>query len=134
MTALRSTSKLAGAMVALACAALPANADAEALRDRFSAGGYFRIMTRPDFQGGDSKLGYWNLYGRLLNEGPWGMLELKLDLLQNAPGRSEPWAAVLCKIEGGSFMNTDQAKGNLGKYANTALYVQAGNILLDHVT
>jgi hypothetical protein len=31
-------------------------------------------------------------------------------------------------------MNTDQGKGNLGKYANTGLYVKAGNVLLDHVT
>lgn len=137
MSPLRPNRHLAGglalALGALALAA-PGLAAAEALRDRFSAGGYFRIMTRPDFQGGDSKLGYWNLYGRLLNEGPWGALELKLDLLQNAPGRNDPWAAVLAKIEGGSFMNTDAGKGNLGKYANTQLYVRAGNILLDRVT
>jgi len=125
---------IAGVVVTALALCLPAVASAEALKDRFSAGGYFRIMTRPDFQGGDSKLGYWNLYGRLLNEGPWGSLELKLDLLQNAPGRSEPWAAVVAKIEGGSFRNTDTGKGNLGQYANTQLYVKAGNVLLDGVT
>ncbi len=115
-------------------ALLPSGAQAEVLPDRFSAGGYFRIMTRPDFQGGDSKLGYWNLYGRLLNEGPWGALELQLSLLQAAPGRADPWAAVHAKIEGGSFANTDLGRGNLAKYAATQLYVQAGNILFEHVT
>ena len=38
-------------------------------------GGYMRVMTRPDFQGGNGRLGYWNLYGRLLNEGPWMSLD-----------------------------------------------------------
>jgi len=121
--------------LALALAtSLPAAAWGEAASDRFSAGGYFRIMARPDFQGGVSQLGYWNLYGRLLNEGPWGSLELKLDLLQTTPGRAEPWASVFCKIEGGSFANTDAGRGNLGKYANTQLYVKAGNVFLDNVT
>ena len=30
----------------------------------------FAFKARPDFQGGSTGLGYWNLYGRLLNEGP----------------------------------------------------------------
>ncbi|HEY3448156.1 MAG TPA: carbohydrate porin [Myxococcales bacterium] len=119
---------------ALCTAALSSSASAEALRDRFSAGGYFRIMTRPDFQGGAAQLGYWNLYGRLLNEGPWGALELKLDIVQNNPGKNDAWAAVFAKIEGGSFANTDMGKGNLGNFANTQLYVKAGNILLEGVT
>ena len=34
-------------------------------------GGYARVMARPDLQGGTGRLGYWNLYGRLLNEGPY---------------------------------------------------------------
>ncbi len=133
MTSARSHRLAAGLAAALALG-LSSTASAEALKDRFSAGGYFRIMTRPDFQGGDGKLGYWNLYGRLLNEGPWGALELRLDLLQNAPGRADPWAAVVAKIEGGSFRNSDAGRGNLGEYANTQLYVKAGNILLDGVT
>jgi hypothetical protein len=127
------TIRFAG-LIALLVLALPAKVRAEATQDRFSAGGYFRIMTRPDFQGGASELGYWNLYGRLLNEGPWGALELKLDIVQNNPGRNDPWTSVYCKIEGGSFANTDRGRGNLGNYANTQLYVKAGNILLDHVT
>jgi len=128
---IRRVSPWAAALLAMA---VSTTAGAEALRDRFSAGGYFRIMTRPDFQGGSATLGYWDLYGRLLNEGPWGALELKLDIVQNNPGRNEPWAAVFAKIEGGSFANTDTGRGNLGNYANTQLYVKAGNILLDGVT
>jgi hypothetical protein len=112
----------------------PAVALAEAETDRFNAGGYFRIMARPDLEGGASRLGYWNLYGRLLNEGPWGALELKLDIMDHVPGRAQPHAAVFAKIEGGSFKNTDTGHGNLGNYANTQLYVKAGNLLLEDVT
>lgn len=109
-------------------------AGAEAPRERFGAGGYFRIMTRPDFQGGDSKLGFWNLYGRLLNEGPYGALELRLDLLQNAPGRNDPWATVHTKVEGASFANAERQGGRLDQFRVSQLYVQAGNVLLDRVT
>src|SRR5438309_5525479 len=66
----------------LALLASPAVAHAEADQSRFGAAGYFRVATRPDFQGGDNRLGYWNLYGRLMNEGPWAALEMKLDLLK----------------------------------------------------
>ncbi len=115
------------AVLCLAAMFTPAEAQAEAARDRFNAGGYFRIMTRPDFQGGDGKLGYWNLYGRLLNEGPWGTLALKLDLVQNAV-KSDPYATVVAQIEGGSFQNTDVNMGSLGVFALTRLYIEAGNI------
>ena len=36
---------------------------AQATSDRVSAGGYYRIMARPDFQGGYGRLGFWNLTG-----------------------------------------------------------------------
>ena len=36
--------------------------------------GYVRAGARPDFQGAGATLGYWNLYGRLLNEGPYAMI------------------------------------------------------------
>jgi len=64
--------------VTLVCSA-PAQAVPQ--RDRASAAGYLRVMARPDFQGGGSRLGLWNINGRLLNEGPYGALELKLDVL-----------------------------------------------------
>lgn len=118
------------ALVALLCSAA---ALAEAPRDRFRSGGYFRIMARPDFQGGFSQLGYSRYYGRLLNEGPWGALELSLDVLQNAPGKADPWATVHTKLEGGSFHATDQGQGALSNFRITQLYVKAGNVLLEDV-
>ena len=123
--------RLAGLLLLLA-ALIPGSASAEANRDRFSAGGYFRIMTRPDFQGGNGKLGYWNLYGRLMNEDPWGTLALKLDLVQNAV-KSDPYATVITKIEGGSFKNTDVNMGSLGVFALTELYIEAGNIFAQNL-
>jgi len=113
---------------------LPVGAAAEAERDRFSAGGYFRVATRPDLQGGSSKLGYWNVSGRLLNEGPWAALELKLDILQPQPDAHRPWTSVHAKVEGGSLLTTDPARGALGEYRLTQLYALAGDVLLDRVT
>src|SRR5438309_2203374 len=113
-------------LVALLCAAPAAFGEAQA--SRFSAGGYFRIMTRPDFQGGDSRLGLWNLSGRLLNEGPYGMLQLQLNVLQSDPLQLQPWARVNARIEGGSFAAADPGGGGLGNFRVSQLYVQAGNI------
>src|SRR4051812_30666756 len=120
--------------IVLGLALVPAVVFADAPRDRFSAGGYFRVMTRPDFQGGNSRLGFWNLYGRLLNEGPYASLELKLDVLQAPEGGVEPWASVHAKLEGGSFSNVDPQNGGLANFRASQLYVRAGNILFEHVT
>ncbi|MDX9721079.1 MAG: hypothetical protein RBU37_10035 [Myxococcota bacterium] len=109
----------------------PASAESES--DRFSAGGYFRVFARPDFDGGWSKLGLWNLYGRLLNEGPWAALELKLDVLQQTPGSKDVWTSLHAKIEGGSVKGADVFNGGLGSFAMTQLYVKAGNVLFDNV-
>lgn len=109
-------------------------ASADAPRDRFTLGGYFRIMTRPDLQGGDGRLGFWNLYGRLLNEGPYAALEMKLDVLQQSPGTNDVWASVHAKVEGGSVSTADIFNGNLGQYRLSQLYVNAGNIALSNVT
>lgn len=121
----------------LACLAIllaPAAALGEAQTDRFEAGGYYRVMTRPDFQGGNGKLGQWNLYGRLLNEGPYGMLTLRLNIIQQDASGTEPWAAVSARIEGGSVGSVDPGNGNLANYRLSQLYVEAGNILLKNVT
>jgi hypothetical protein len=127
--------RLSMSLFTLAVCTLPCGAGrAETQADRFGAGGYFRIMTRPDLQGGDSRLGYWNLYGRLLNEGPWGALELKLDVLQSTPGSNDVWASLHTKIEGGSFANSDANQGWLGQFRVSQMYVRAGNILFPHVT
>ncbi len=109
-------------------------AGADAPPERIGAGGYFRIMTRPDFQGGNGKLGYWWLYGRLLNEGPYGELAMKLDVLQNQPGSSDVWATVHTRVAGTSFQSTDPGNGLFGNFRATMLYVQVGNVLLDNVT
>src|SRR5438552_1151584 len=95
---------------------MASSAHAEAERDRASAGGYFRVMTRPDFQGGDSRLGYWNLYGRLLNEGPYAALELRLDILQQEPDSNHVWTSLHAKVEGGSVANADPNRGNLSGF------------------
>src|SRR5262249_61131744 len=49
---------------------LPAAARADVTRDRFSAAGYFRVMMRPDLDGGANKLGFSGLHGPLLHHGP----------------------------------------------------------------
>ncbi len=97
-------------------------------------GGYVRVMTRPDFQGGDGRLGYWNLYGRLLNEGPWVALQLNLDVLEPEPGSDEVWSRVVAKLEGGSVWAADGGNGVLGDYRLTQLFIEAGNVILPSVT
>ncbi len=106
---------------------------AQAMPDRVSASGYFRLAARPDFQGGNGRLGFWNLYGRLLNEGSYAALEMKLDMLQAAPGTNDLWASVHARIEGGSVGAGDSMNGNFLAFRLSQLYVRAGNLLLDKV-
>ena len=96
--------------------------------------GYFRVSTRPDFQGGDGKLGFWNLYGRLLNEGPYATLEMRLNLLEQESTSSEVWTSVHAKIEGGSIGNADAGNGSLANLRLSEVYVEAGNVLIPGVT
>ena len=110
---------------------IPQNAMAD--DDRFSAGGYFRIGARPDFQGGWSKLGLWNLSGRLLNETQWAALEMRLQLIKQTPGTNEVWTSLHAKIEGGSVHAADLLNGSLGQFALTQLYAKAGNVLIEDV-
>ncbi len=107
---------------------------AQAQPDRFSASGYFRISARPDWQGGDGRLGFSDLYGRLMNEGSYAMLEGKLDLLQAAPNTTDTWASFHLRIEGGSVQSADSGNGNLGNFRISQMYVRAGNVLFDKVT
>jgi hypothetical protein len=74
------------------------------------------------------------LYGRLMNEGPYAMLSLKLNLLQGDSSRGEVWASVNARIEGGSIQNADPGNGSLNNFRLSQLYVEAGNILLADVT
>lgn len=101
---------------------------------RFSAGGYMRIMARPDLQGGDGRLGYWNLYGRLLNEGPYASLELRYDMLPQDPLSNNAWTSIHARIEGGSVLNADTGMGSLGNFRLSQLYAQTGNVLIPNVT
>jgi len=125
---------LRAVLVTITAAALfllgPSLAHAEAKSQRVGVAGYFRIMARPDFQGGVGTLGYWNLYGRLLNEGPWAALELRVNLLESPPGSSEPWTSLHFKIEGGAAANAESSGGLLGQYRLSQLYVDAGNVLI----
>ena len=104
-----------------------------ALAGRADVGGYFRVMTRPDLQGGAGTLGYWNLYGRLLNEGPYAALEFRFDVLQPQPGTSELWTSLHAKIEGGSIGNADPGNGNLSNLRLSQVYTRAGNVLFPNV-
>lgn len=129
--------------LALACLGGATPALADSLSDRFSVGGYFRLQALTDFQGGNGRLGLSNdgcgvggpcLYGRLLNEGPYGIFLLHLSLLGTDNTSREPWAALSARIEGQSFLGTDAGNGSLSNYAITSLALEAGNLLLDDVT
>jgi hypothetical protein len=122
------------ALLSLCALLLSAPVFAQANSDRVSAGGYYRIMTRPDFQGGNGRLGFWNLTGRLMNEGPFAALELKLDLLQAPPGSTDTWASIHARIEGGSVASADSGNGSLSLFRLAQLYARAGNIVFDKVT
>lgn len=106
-------------------AALVASPIAEAVDA--DVGGYMRVSTRPDFQGGDGKLGYWNLYGRLLNETPWVALDSRLNLLEAKPGSGQSWAAIHARVEGGSILNADANGGALSQMRLSQLYLLSGS-------
>lgn len=96
-------------------------------------GGYFRVAGRPDLQGGNGRLGYWNLYGRLMNEGSYGMLDLRLGLVEPRPGSNDIWTSVHARLEGGSIGSADSGNGQLDAYRMSEFYVKAGNVLLPGV-
>ena len=85
-------------------------------------------MARPDFQGGYGRLGYSTLYGRLLNEGPYGALELGLDVLKPVSA-DDPWATVRVRMEGGSLPGTDGFGASLAQFRVSQFHVEAGNLL-----
>ncbi len=117
-------------MTALLAALLwggPAHADAR-------VGGYVRVMARPDWQGGEGRLGYWNLTGRLMNEGPYAALDVDFDVLEPETDTLSPWTTVHMRIEGGSVGGADPGNGRLDNFRLSRLYVTAGNVLLSNVT
>jgi lysozyme family protein len=101
---------------------------------RADVGGYFRVMTRPDLQGGSGQLGYWNLYGRLLNERPYATIDLRYEVLERQAGTSAPWSSIHARVEGGSIGNADAGNGNLANLRLSQVYVTTGNVLIPNVT
>jgi len=121
--------------LALAVLLLPSfAARADESPSRFSFGGYFRIMAQPDFQGGNGGLGLWNISGRLLNEGPYAMVQSQLQLIQADPNGSDPYANVNLRVEGGFSQFAQAGTDNLSNFHISQLYVTVGNVALAHVT
>ena len=100
---------------------------------RSHVGGYFRVQARPDLQGGSSQLGYWNLYGRLLNEGSYATIDFRHEILERNE-LQEPWTAILMRVEGGSIGNADSANGALSALRLSQVFVQAGNLGSQNLT
>jgi len=111
------------------CCSVPSLSRAEAPDRALSLGGYARVMTRPDLSGGDGRLGYWNLYGRLLNEGPWLALEMRLKLQPGRAERGDTTSALHVKMEGGSITGADHGGGHLESYRVSQLYLNTSNSL-----
>lgn len=122
------------AILAPLCAGALALRPAPAAAGRADVAGYVRVGTRPDFQGGGGTLGYWNLYGRLLNERPYAALELKYDVLERTAASQNPWTSVHMRIEGGAVSRATAEGGSLAGLQMSQLYVRAGNVLLPNVT
>ena len=118
-------------MSVLLALALLTGSDAHA---QARVGGYARIMARPDLQGGAGRLGYWNLYGRLLNEGPYAALDFDYDVLEPEVDSRQPWTTIHMRVEGGSVGGADPGNGRLDNFRLSQLYVLAGNVFLDNVT
>lgn len=95
-------------------------------------GGYFRLAARPDLVGGDGRLGTSALYGRLLNEGPWGLLDLRQSLVDGDEGA--PWGSLSLRVEGGTVGAGDPTNGSLLGFRITQLYFSAGNLGPKNVT
>ena len=104
-----------------------------AFADPIEVGGYLRVSTRPDLQGGNGTLGYWNLYGRLLNERSYATLDSRIQLLNDSKNDWEPWANLYLRTEGNSIQNTDANNGSLSQFRLSQAYVLTGNVLIENV-
>jgi hypothetical protein len=105
-----------------------------ALSQTVDVGGYLRVGARPDLQGGDGRLGYWNLYGRLLNEGPYAVIDMRAKPLPRRPDSLEPWTSLHLRIEGGSTGSAEPGGDSLASLRLSQLYALAGNVWLRDVT
>ncbi len=104
-----------------------------AVAGRGQVTGYVRAGARPDFQGAGDTLGYWNLYGRLMNEGPYAMVELDYDVIERQALSNEPWTDIHFRVEGGAISRAS-SEGSLAGFITSQLYVRGGNVLLPGVT
>ena len=104
-----------------------------ALAGRADVAGYMRLGMRPDFQGGSGTLGYWNLYGRLLNERSYAALEFRYDVLERQPLNRDPWTSLHFRVEGGNIANAGP-DASLAGFRASQLFARAGNVLLPDVT
>ena len=111
------------AVVLAATLLLSAQVFAYADLPRSGLGGYARLLARPDLSGGDGKLGFWNLYGRLLNEGPWISLEPRTTVLRQPGGA---WAELHLKVEGPGPIGADASSGSLAAMRLSDAYLRAG--------
>jgi hypothetical protein len=109
----------------LACLTLLCAQPAAAFVDHSSTslGGYARLLARPDLAGGQGQLGFWNLYGRLLNEGPWISLDPRLAVLRKSSGA---WSDLHLKFEGPGPLGADGSRGSLAAMRLTQAYLRAG--------
>lgn len=88
--------------------------------------GYFRLMARPDLVGGDGRLGTSAFYGRLLNEGPWSLLDVRQPLVVG--GEGAPWGDLRFRIEGGGVAGGEPLNGALLGFRLSQLHIHAGGL------
>ena len=110
-------------------AGLPSTAQA----GRAEMAGYMRVGTRPDLLGGGNQLGYWNLYGRLLNESPYAALELKYDVLERDPRNQTPYTSLHFRVEGWGVGRAEPSNGSLTNWHVTQMFAKAGNVAIPGV-
>jgi hypothetical protein len=91
-----------------------------------TVGGYFRLMARPDLVGGDGRLGTSAFYGRLLNEGPWGLLDVHQSLGDG--GVDGASGSLSLRIEGGAVAGGDPSNGSLLGFRLSQLHLDATHV------
>ncbi|RME03886.1 MAG: hypothetical protein D6805_04945 [Planctomycetota bacterium] len=101
------------------------------LLDLLEYEGYFRVYARTDFGKGAKTLGWWNLYGRLMNERPWFTFGISQKFLRQR-SETDPGVRVYGRIEGDSFRVGDEKQGSLSSFSLTQIYLEVVNIPYRH--
>lgn len=97
------------------------------ISDRFFYDLYFRISARSDMGHGSKTLGWWPLYGRLMNETNWFTFGLGFNLMDQEK-KSDPGARLYMRVEGNSVRTGDEGAGSLGNFSFTQFYLETTNI------